>query len=180
MINPITNAILQTYFPHSSLESPIDASGRLTQFVDNLQGLATRDLGTFRLDHTFSSKNSIYGVFNISRTRAASGKADALYSGLGLRHLERNNKTLSLSFTHLFSSNVVNEARGGFNTQHQFTRVNQTLGEFLGGAGFNDSELAAYEAVVGSGLLNLYGQSGIHLGLREAPDTEHSPLAAEA
>lgn len=164
LINPITNSILQTYFPHSSLESPIDASGRLTQFVDNLQGLATRDLGTFRLDHTFSSKNSIYGVFNVSRTRAASGKADALYSGLGLRHLERNNNTLSLSFTHLFSSNLVNEARGGFNTQHQFTRVNQTLGQFLGGAGFNASELAAYEAVVGSGLLDLYGQSGIQLG----------------
>jgi hypothetical protein len=164
LINPTTSSIIQTYFPHSSLDSPVDIWGRLTQFVQNLQGLTTRDLGTFRLDHTFSARNSIYGVFNVSRTRAANSKADALYSGLGLRHVERNNKTLSLSFTHMFSSNVVNEARGGFNTQHQFTRVNQTLRQFLSGAGFDQSDLSAYEAVVGPGILDLYGQTGIQLG----------------
>jgi hypothetical protein len=164
LINPGTSAILQTYFPHSSLNSPVDGFGRLTQFVQNLQGLAIRDLGTFRLDHTFSARNSIYGVYNVSRTRADSSKADALYSGLGLRQLKRNNNTLSLSFTHLFSHNMVNEARGGFNTQHQFTRVNQTLRQVLTGAGFDQSDLAAYEAVVGNGVLDLYGQPGIQLG----------------
>jgi hypothetical protein len=164
LINPATSAIVQTYFPHSSLDSPIDSVGKLTQFVQNLQGLAVRDLGTFRLDHTFSARNSIYGVYNISRTNADSSKADALYSGLGLRQLDRKNHTLSLSLTHMFSSNVVNEARGGFNIQHQFTRVNQTLRQFLSGAGFNESDLTAYEAVVGPGILDLYGEPGIQLG----------------
>jgi Carboxypeptidase regulatory-like domain len=168
LINPGTSAILQTFFPHSSLESPVDGFGRLTQFVQNLQGLATRDLGTFRLDHTFSARNSMYGVYNISRTRADSSKADALYSGLGLRQLDRKNHTLSLSFTHMFSSNVVNEARGGFNIQHQFTRVNQTLRQFLTLAGFDQSDLTAYEAVVGPGILDLYGEPGIQLGDQSA------------
>src|ERR1041385_8393480 len=164
LINPATSAIVQTYFPHSSLDSPIDSVGKLTQFVQNLQGLAVRDLGTFRLDHTFSARNSIYGVYNISRTNADSSKADALYSGLGLRQLDRKNYTLSLSLTHMFSSNAVNEARGGFKFIHQFTRVNQTLRQFLSGAGFNESDLTAYEAVVGPGILDLYGEPGIQLG----------------
>ena len=164
LINPGTSAILQTYFPHSSLDSPVDSVGKLTQFVENLQGLNVRDLGTFRLDHTFSSSNSIYGVYNVSQANGANSKADALYSGLGLRQRDRTNHTLSLSFTHLFSSNVVNEARGGFNTQHQFTRVNQTLRQFLTVAGFNESDLAAYAAVVGSNVLDLYGEPGIQLG----------------
>ncbi len=164
LLNPVTTSIVQTFYPHSSLNSPVDINGRLTQFVQNLSGLTTRDLGTFRLDHTFSSKNSIYGVYNVSRTRAASGKIDGLYAGLGLRHVERNNNTLSLSFTHLFSSNMINEFRGGFNTQHEFLRNNQTVRQFLSGAGFDASDLTAYEAVVGKGVLDLFGQPGIVLG----------------
>jgi hypothetical protein len=180
LLNPVTTSIVQNFYPHSSLNSPVDINGRLTQFVQNLSGLTTRDLGTFRLDHTFSSKNSIYGVYNVSRTRAASGKIDGFYVPLGLRHIERDNNTLSLSFTHLFSSNKINEFRGGFNTQHEFLRNNQTVGQFLSGAGFDASDLAAYGAVVGTGVLDFFGQPGIVLGssgstrYRQFPSTGRS------
>jgi hypothetical protein len=164
LINPTTSFIAQTYFPHSSLNAPVDTNGRLRQFVQNLNGLATRDLATFRLDHNFSSRNSVYGVYNFSRTHFPSGKVDALYSPLGLRRGTRTNNTVSLSFTHMFSSKIINEARGGFNTQHQFVRANQTLRQFLAGAGFDQSDLAAYEAVVGTGVLDFFGQPGIAFG----------------
>jgi Carboxypeptidase regulatory-like domain/TonB dependent receptor len=163
LINPVTSTILQKYYPTSSLNSPVDtANGRLLHFFQNVNGLATRNLGTFRLDHNFTNRDSVYAVYNISNANGSFSPVNAL-PALGLQNSNRTNHTLSLSYSRVFSANLVNELRGGFNKQHLFRRANQTLGQFLSGVGFDQSDLAAYSAVVGTGVLDLFGQPRIDL-----------------
>jgi hypothetical protein len=162
LINPVTSTIFQKYYPGSSLNSPIDSNGRLLNFFRNVNGLVTRNLGTFRVDHNFTNKDSVYGVYNISNSKGSFSPVNAL-PAFGLQHSDRTNHTLSVSYTRVFSEKLVNELRGGFNRQHLFRRANQTLGQFLSGVGFDQSDVAAYSSVVGPGVLDLFGQSRIDL-----------------
>lgn len=165
LINPTTNAIIQTYFPQLSPLTPISSTtGRVIQFFQNVNNLTTRDLATFRVDRTFSNKNSVYAVYNYQNNPHHTGAAANPLPGFGLRRIDRTNHTLALSFTHLFSSKLVNEARGGFNLQREYIRNNQTVGQFLSSIGFDQSDLAAYGSVVGSPVLNLFGEPAITLG----------------
>ena len=172
LLNPTTQAIIQQYFPHVSLESPINnRNGRLIRFSQRLNGLVTRNLFTTRIDHTFSDKDSIYGVYNFSTAGGSHSAVGNPFPALGLRVADRTNNTLALSYTHSFSNNLINEARGGFNRQHLYTRANQTLGQFLSGVGFDESDLAAYEAVVGPGVLDLFSEPRIDFtGFATFPD----------
>ena len=86
------------------------------------------------------------------------------FTGLGLTHTDRQNNTLSLSYSHVFSSSIVNEARGGFNKQHLFTHSNTTLKGFLSSIGFSDADIEAYGAVVGPQELNTFGHMAVSFG----------------
>jgi len=87
-----------------------------------------------------------------------------VFTGLGLSQTERRNNTISLSYTHVFSPNIVNEARGGFNKQHLYTHSNTTLTGFLSSIGFSDADIAAYGAVVGPSELTTRGHLAVTLG----------------
>lgn len=165
LLNATTTAIIKNYFPVTSVDAPINATnGRLTDFFYNVGGLTTRDLGTLRIDHDLSEKDKVYAVYNVQQRTGQTAAVVAPYTGLGLRNDENTNHTLSLSYTHLFSPALVNEARGGFNRQDQFRLSNTTLRGFLQTVGFNDADIAAYGAVAGSNALDTYGHPAIQLG----------------
>jgi len=68
LLNPTVQALINTYFPKIGLTAPINPSnGRIPGgYQTILSGNSTQDLGTLRLDHDFSERNHLYGVYNAS------------------------------------------------------------------------------------------------------------------
>ena len=164
LLNPTVAKLLQGYYPTSSLNASIDSRGRLTDFAQNVASYGTRDLATARIDHDFSANDKLYAVYNYQRNPTTSGQvAGAPFPAFGLRDNEQTNHTLSLSYSRLFSSSLINEARGGFNSQSLFRRAPLTLRQFLGSIGFNDVDISAYGAVVGPAALDTPGQTEIRV-----------------
>jgi hypothetical protein len=165
LINPTTSALIQKYFPPASASAGINpVNGRMTDFYTNVPGQIRRHLGTIRVDHDFSERDRMYAVYNTQENTQATAAVVSPFIGLGLTQNERSNHTLSVSETHLFSSNLINEARGGFNSQPTFRRSNQTLREFLTNIGFNDADLQAYGAVIGGSAIDSFGHPAINFG----------------
>ncbi|MBS1812159.1 MAG: TonB-dependent receptor [Acidobacteria bacterium] len=165
LLNPATAALIKTYFPATSVNAPINAAnGRLVDYFENLSGRITRDLGTLRIDHELTDKDKFAVIYNIQPRQQATAAVAAPYIGLGLTQNDQKNHTLSVSHTHVFSSNLVNEARGGLNFQFLYRTSNTTPTGFLKGLGFDDSDIAAYYGVVGENARDTYGHVGINFG----------------
>src|SRR5581483_9546348 len=165
LLNPIALNIVN-YYPRTNPATPFNTTnGRLVNYVQNINSLLTRDLGTLRVDHDFSDKDKFYAVYNY---QVRSGRRALVLSpfpnfGLGAQH--QKNHTLSLSYTRIFSNSVVNELRGGYNFQYLFRRANQTEGEFLAGVGFNQDEISAIGSVLSPEVL----ATGGHVAFTIAP-----------
>jgi hypothetical protein len=163
LLNPIALSLVNTYYPQTGNAPFNPVNGRLIDFYQNIPGLITRDLFTGRIDHDFSDKDKFYAVYNYQK-RDGVRALTANLPAFGLREQEGANHTLALSYTRVFSPTVVNEARGGFNTQNLYTHARQTTQEFLTGLGFNDQEIASYGSIVGPSLLDTFGQIAFTIG----------------
>jgi hypothetical protein len=169
LLNPTVQNLIGKYFPHSSTSAPINpAKGTIDDSVNGFQtllpGRYVKDVGTLRLDHDFSERDHIYGVYSGQGTTQANVSVQAPYTGLGLAQNEGRNHTLSLSYTRVFGDHIVNEVRGGFNRQRLRRHSNTTLEGFLSGIGFDQTDVAAYGAVVGTSELNTFGHPAITFG----------------
>lgn len=165
LLNPSTAALIRTYFPATSVNAPINAAnGRVVDYFQNLPGLTTRGLGTVRVDHDLTTKDKLAVVYNIQPRNQATAAVAAPYFGLGLTQNDQTNHTLSISHTHIFSSTLINEARGGFNYQFLFRRSNTTATGFLESISFDSSDIAAYYAVIGQTSSDTYGHVGVNFG----------------
>jgi Carboxypeptidase regulatory-like domain/TonB dependent receptor-like, beta-barrel len=165
LLNPSTAALIRNYFPATSVNAPINrTNGRLVDYFQNLAGLTTRDLGTVRIDHDLTANDKLAVVYNIQPRNQATSAVQAPYIGLGLTQNEQTNHTLSVSHTHIFSSTLINEARGGFNYQLLFRRSNTTPTSFLESISFDSSDIAAYFSVVGENARPTYGHVGVNFG----------------
>jgi hypothetical protein len=164
LLNPTVQALINTYFPKIGLSAPINpANGRiLGGFQTILPGNSTQDVGTLRVDHDFSERNHLYGVYNASAQVNANTPVVNPYTGLGLTQNDRRNNTVSLSYTHAFRDTVVNEARAGFNRQKLLRHSNTTLGGFLSSIGFDQSDIDAYGSVVGPFALSTFGHPAVN------------------
>ncbi|MBS1851577.1 MAG: TonB-dependent receptor [Acidobacteria bacterium] len=169
LLNPTAQSLIQNYFPKIGLSAPmLTASGRVDDYRTLMPGRAVQDIGTLRVDHDFSDRDHVYGTYNASAQTTANTFVQAPYTGLGLSQLDRRNDTVSLSYTHVFSNSIVNEARGGFNRQKLYRHSNTTLRSFLSSIGFDDSDITAYGAVVGAKELDTYGHPAINFSNRFA------------
>jgi hypothetical protein len=165
LLNPITTKLIDLYFPKIGMSAPINsANGRIPSYSTTIPAQDGQDKSTVRIDHDFNEANHLYGVYHYSRQNSALNMVVRPFTGLGLTHTERQNNTLSLSYSHVFSSSIVNEARGGFNRQHLFTHSNTTLKGFLSSIGFSDADIEAYGAVVGPQELNTFGHMAVSFG----------------
>jgi hypothetical protein len=165
LMNPVTTKLVQLYFPQTSASAPINANnGRLVDYFTNLPGTTRRNLGTLRVDHDFKQSDRFYAVYNAQSQDWQTSLVAGPFVPLGETVNNRRNDTLSLSETHLFSTTVVNEARGGFNRVPWLRHSNQTLRQFLQNIGFNDADIAAYGSVVSPAALDTYGHPSISFG----------------
>lgn len=171
LLNPTVQSLIGTYFPKIGLSAPINpVTGQIngpddvSGYQTLLPGRSVRDVGTLRIDHDFSDRDHVYGVYNASGNTGASNLVQSPYTGLGLQQNEGRNNTLSFSYTHAFSANVINEARGGFNKQGLRRHSNTTLEGFLSGIGFDQSDIDAYGAVVGASELTTHGHPAVQFG----------------
>jgi len=169
LLNPTVQKLIGTYFPQIGLSALINpATGRIPAFQTTLPGRSIQDLGTLRVDHDFSEKDRVYVTYNAAGQTSASNLVQAPYTGLGLTQNERRNNTVSVSYTRVFSPNVVNELRGGFNHQKLFLHSNTTLEGFLSSIGFDPSDIDAYGTVAGAGELSTFGHPAISFSNRFA------------
>lgn len=151
LLNPTVQKLISLYFPPIGLSAPFNpANGRIPNYQTLLGSLSVQDLGTLRLDHDFSTRDRVYAVYNGSGLGAnGSSFVQAPYTGLGLRKTDRQNHTVSLSYTRVITPALINEARGGLNRQQLLTHSNTTLNGFLSSVGFNADDVAAYDSVIG-------------------------------
>ena len=165
LLNPVTAKLISLYYPKIGLSAPISATtGRVPGYSTSVPSRSGLDTGTLRIDHDFSDANHLYGVYHASASKIAVTPVVVPYTGLGLSKTDRLNHTVSLSFTHVFTQNLVNEARGGFNKQGLFTHSNTTLQGFLESIGFSPADIAAYGAVVGPSQLTTFGHPAVSFG----------------
>ena len=163
LLSPTVQQLLSTYFPKIGLSAPINpANGRIAGgYHTILSGNSIQDVGTLRLDHDFSERNHLYGVYNVSAQINASSPVVSPFTGLGLTQNDRKNHTVSLSYLHSFKTSLINEGRGGFNRQGLLRHSNTTLRGFLSSIGFGQSDIDAYGSVVGPFALSSFGHPAI-------------------
>ena len=163
LLNPSVQTLITKYFPHIGVTAPIDpTTGRIfPSFQTQLPGRDTLDTGSLRIDHDFSDKDHVYASYNTSADTSATNPVVSPYTGLGLTQNNRQNQTVQLSYTRVFNSTLVNEARGGFNKQNLLEHSNTTLQGFLSGIGFDAADIAAYGSVVGQFALSTFGHPAV-------------------
>ena len=166
LLSPYTQKLISLYFPKISPAVSINtANGRIADLFQTLvPGGSTRDLGTLRIDHDISDKDHIYGVYNAQASVGGSAPVFQPMTGLGLQQRDIRDNTLSFSYLHMFSSTLINEARGGINRENSFTESNTTLQGFLSSIGFDQNAIGAYGDVVGTQVLSTHGYPFINLG----------------
>lgn len=165
LINPISAKIVSLYFPHPGAGSPINSSnGSIANYSTSEKGSNGQHLGDLRIDHDFNDANRLFGVYHASGQSIAGNPVSGAYTGLGLLKTDRLNNSVSVSYTHVFSPRIVNEARGGFNRQKLYTHSNSTVQGFLQTVGFSPADITAYGAMVGPLELTRYGNPVFGLG----------------
>jgi hypothetical protein len=170
--NPLTSKLVSLYFPQNIPDNGVGTTGQtvnavngtLNSYSQTLPGFDRTQMGDLRIDHDFNSSNRIYGVYHGSAEDNGQHPVSYPYSGLGLNQYIRHNSVLSLSYTHIFTPNVVNEARGGFNTENAYYGDNTTVTSFLQSIGMSPTDITAYGAVIGSGSMGLLGNPAITFG----------------
>ncbi len=163
LLNPTVQSLISTYFPQIGLGAPInDTTGRVPGFHTIAPTRSILDTGTLRVDHEFSEKDRIYAVYNASARTYENALVQTPYTGLGLRQNDRRNDTISVSYTRMFTTNVVNEARGGYNQQRLRIHSNTSLEGFLSSVGFDQSDIDAYGAVAGANELKTMGHPAVN------------------
>jgi hypothetical protein len=166
LLDPNVQQLISIYFPKISPLVPINLNnGRIAKlFQTLLPGGSTRDLGTLRLDHDFTDKDHVYGVYNGSAFVGATSPVRNPFTGLGLVRNDRRNNTVSGSYLRTIHNNLINEARGGFNREYSYRHSNTTLAGFLSSIGFDSNAVDAYGAVVGPAQLSTHGHPVISFG----------------
>lgn len=164
LLNPFVQKLFSVYYPQIGMSAPEDpATGRVVGYQTSIPAHSGSNLGDLRIDHDFSDANRLYGVYHGGSENDALNEVAAPLTGLGLSQTDRLNKTLSLSYTHVFGPRLVNEARGGFNRQYLFTHSNTTLRGFLSSIGFSAADISAYGSTVGANELDTFGQMAINI-----------------
>jgi hypothetical protein len=114
-----------------------NAGSGLRQFQFNPIITGKQDQYLGRIDQTFSSKDSLWGTFLIEHRPSVS---DLPFTGATLDGFsetdDRHSKEFSVSWTHVFNGNILNEMRAGYN-RFNFGAVNPTTPVSPASLGFN-------------------------------------------
>jgi hypothetical protein len=163
--NPLTSKLVSLYFPQNIPDSNVNpVTGTINSYSTTLPGFDRTQMGDLRIDHDFNSSNRLYGVYHGSTEDSATSAVSFPYTGLGLNQYIRHNSALQVSYTRIFTPNLVNEARGGFNTENAAYGDNTTVSSFLSSIGMSPTDITAYGGLIGTGSLGLLGNPNITFG----------------
>ena len=114
-----------------------NGAGALRQFTFAPTITGTADQYVGRIDQNFSPKDSLWGTFFIQTNPSHEDLpfTGATLPGFGDSSL-RHYKEITVSWTHVFNSNIVNEMRGGYN-RFNFVAVTPTVPADPAAFGFN-------------------------------------------
>ncbi|HWY09084.1 MAG TPA: TonB-dependent receptor, partial [Candidatus Acidoferrales bacterium] len=120
---------LLNLWPQSSIEACTPACGIAEYFSNPLQTIR-EDFGTLRVDHIFSQKDSLAGIYTIDDGGDVTATPANPFSSdiLNLRE-----QVLSVDETHIFSPSLLNTARFGFSRAGYFFTGEPTPGTVAAG-----------------------------------------------
>lgn len=112
---PATLVPFLNAFPQPN--GPVSQDGSTAQFTGVSSNRASLDAGSFRIDHTFNKRVSVFGRYN----DAPSGIVYRAASLSTLQAVSVNTRTLTMGSNLVFGSDMSNSLRGNYSTQGAFT-----------------------------------------------------------
>ena len=100
-------------YPLPDPNSPVSPDGGTAQFTGTYSNSATLNAGSVRIDHTFSSKLSIFGRYN----EAPSETVDRVGSLNNVSFVNVNTRTLTGGLNQTFGDNIFNAVRANYSSQ---------------------------------------------------------------
>ena len=118
-IDPVVQARILTGMPEQGNRSDLGDQLNTTGFQIDRQNTTTRNQYTFRFDVDANESNQFNVVWSRSKEVLLRPDADNLpinagYTVVPFSDQSSDNRTLSLTYRKVFTSNFINEARGGF------------------------------------------------------------------
>jgi hypothetical protein len=143
-ISPVTQALFaSSAYPHAAIQSGAGiANGTKPNYFSQSNNQLNNDQGDLRIDYNISEKDRLNGHYSRLSYRNPYNYSYALIGGPGLPVTEPA-KNAGVAWTHLLTSNLLNEARAGFNAvvfNQDGTNASTSLGDFgesLGISGAN-------------------------------------------
>jgi hypothetical protein len=167
---PAAAAILNAY-PMPNPNAPVSADGNASPFTGVWSNQITMDAGSVRIDHTFSSRLSVFGRYNRSPSQSSSRITAGLSS---LFDIPLDTTTFTAGVNWLISVNASNSLR--FNYSRQTASLSNRLDDFGGatppspaalmpvGTSVSDS-FAAFNPIFLGNPLGSDGLSSLFLGV---------------
>jgi hypothetical protein len=124
---PAAAAFLNSY-PLPDPGAPVSSNGNTAPFTGSYSNRISMDAGSFRLDHNFNSRISVFGRFN----RAPSRNQSRVFSLSDIQRLDVDTMTFTSGLTGQLTGSAATSLR--FNYSSQQTAANYTVDSFGGAA----------------------------------------------
>ena len=155
MISSVSQKIDALYFPAPNYGPATLQAGNLRNLLHpGNNGVTIFDKFDGRLDHNFSSRDTLFGRFSFSRM-PINAYVNHAVPPLGYRTSLRKANSAALSWTHTFTPSLLNELRGGYTRDHNVIKsgvVGSDILQQVGIQGITVSGLPVYPIFSVSGL----------------------------
>jgi hypothetical protein len=111
-LSPVSQRVIDMFYP---LPNRPTLSSGLAQYQAPVTPSETRQRYDIRVDHEFTSKDSVFVRFNWQGRDPQTTLENAFFPALGWQQRNSRGRTVSGSWTRVVSSNLLNEFRAGYN-----------------------------------------------------------------
>lgn len=173
-INPVAAALFASNaYPHAQTQSgQAYANGTIANYTSQYSNQLNNDQGDVKVDYVMSDKDKFYGRYSKMYGENPWIYTYKLIGGPNLPK-EQPANSLAVDWTHIFSSNVVNDFRAGYNVLNLVqpgTNASSSLGKFGEGLGIGGSNAYA----PGMMLITFAGATNFNIGSRAIDQQFHS------
>ena len=155
MISPVSQKLAAIYFPYPNYGPPtLEAGNFRDQPRPGINGVTIFDKLDARIDHNFSTRDTLFGRFSYSRMPLNAYIKNAVLP-LGHRISLRTANSAAISWTHTFSPDLLNELRAGYTRDRNFIQsgvVGSELVQQAGLQGISVSGVPTYPIISVSGV----------------------------
>ena len=165
-VNPISANLLQYLMPMPN-SGPADSY--VNNFRENFPAPISTNQGDVRLDHTISTKQSIFGRFSYkNRQITAAPNTTCTYNFCqsagsplqGAYNLPEIDEGMTFAHNYVFTPTLLNEFRGGFNAQHTSTNQFYSTSQLLDQTGLTVPQINTAWAEAPQVLINGFMATG--------------------